>query len=131
MRLDYAIYGQANYLHETPPISAGGRRHTLMMLTGVDSEPAHVQWLGNQFSHASTELLTENPEALLQWCRNGMGLALLPVRVANKYRELLSVSLSSAPPAVSVWASYHADSRDSPHLLALLDTVRHLLPSQQ
>ena len=131
MRLDYAVYGQTHYLQETPPISAGGHRHTLMMLTGVDSEPAHVQWLDNQFAHASRELLTENPEALLQWCRSGMGLALLPVAVANKHRELLPVPLSSAPPALSVWASYHADSRDSPHLLALLDTARRQRPSPQ
>lgn len=127
MRLDYGVYGRADYLHQAPPISAGGHRHTLMMLTGVDSEPAHAQWLTNQLAHASKQLLTENPEALLQWCRNGLGLALLPVVVASKHRELLPVSMPSMPPAVSVWASYHAESRDSPHLLALLDTAQHPL----
>lgn len=129
MRLDYAVYGRADYLHQAPPVFTGGHRHTLMTLTGVDSEPAHAEWLKNQLALASRELLTENPEALLQWCRNGLGLALLPVVVANKHRELLPVPMSSTPPTVSVWASYHAESRDSPHVQALLDTAQHPLPS--
>ncbi|NGZ88349.1 LysR family transcriptional regulator [Duganella aceris] len=123
MQLPHALYGQADYLRLAGPVAAGGRGHALMVLTGADGEAGHGEWLRSHLGHARTGLRTECPEALLQWCRNGMGLALLPVAVAAAYPQLAPVPMPEAPAASTVWAGYHADLRCSPRLRALLDIV--------
>lgn len=125
MQLDYAIYGQADYLRAAGPLTAGGRGHRLVTLTGSESEAEHVDWLHSRLGQARTGLFTETPETLLQWCRNGMGLALLPIAVAHAYPELLSAKLvSGAPPSIPVWASYRPDSRYVRHVLALINIAQ-------
>jgi DNA-binding transcriptional LysR family regulator len=125
LELDYAIYGQADYLRAAGPVRAGGRGHRLVTLTGLESEPEHANWLQSYLGQARTGLFTETSETLLQWCRNGMGLAVLPIAVAHSYPELLQTKLiSGTPPSIPVWASYRPDSRYVRHVVALINIAQ-------
>jgi DNA-binding transcriptional LysR family regulator len=124
MRISYGMYASAAYLEHAGPVLSGGRGHKLVALAGDTSIPEHEEWLHARLGRATTALRTENHGALIQWCRNGLGLALLPRIVGDIYPQLAHVQLSSGPAESVVWAGYHSELKFLPRLRALLDATQ-------
>lgn len=129
VRVGYAVYAQADYLEQAGPVPAGGRGHKLIALTGVVGDPGHDEWLEAHLDGARTTLHTDNPEALLHWCRSGVGLAVLPRAVGGRYSDLRVVATPFLPPERTVWAGYHRDLKYVPRLRALLDATLQAGPA--
>lgn len=129
MRVDYALYGQAGNPAQRVPVPAGGQGHKLVSLAGAAGDPGHDAWLATHFGDARTTLRTDNPEALLLWCRSGVGLAVLPREVGAQCPDLLEIAAPAQPPGRTVWAAFHHDLADSPRLHALLEATLQRAPT--
>jgi DNA-binding transcriptional LysR family regulator len=132
MRITYGIYASAAYLGHNGPLRAGGHGHKLVTLAGDAAIPEHDEWLRTHLGHATTVLRTDSHEALIQWCRNGLGLALLPRAIGGMYAGLVNIQLSAVPTESVVWAGHHREMKFMSSILGLLAaTQQSMAPSQQ
>lgn len=127
MRVAYGVYGRSTYLDSLGPVEKGGGGYRLVALSGEQADAEHDAWLQTHLGRANTALRSDSHEVLLQWCRNGLGLALLPHAVGRSYADLRHVSLPAMPSEQTVWAGYHRDMKLSPRLRALIEATQDSL----
>jgi DNA-binding transcriptional LysR family regulator len=124
MRVRYGIYASAAYLDSAGPVSMGGYGHKLVALPKEAADANHVAWLQTNLGQASTVLRSDSHEVLLQWCRNGIGLAMLPHAVGGIYPDLQQVRMSVDHFEQTVWAGYHIDMKFAPRLRSLIEATQ-------
>jgi DNA-binding transcriptional LysR family regulator len=121
MRISYGVYGLDAYLEAAGALLPGGLGHKLLALAGAASDSAQDDWLRTHLNQASITLRTDSHEALLQWCRKGWGLALLPRAVGRMHPELRQLEIPAPHFEQILWAGFHREMKFSPQLRDLLD----------
>ena len=125
-RLSFGLYGSAAYLDRR----LRGRhlavdelpRHDLV---GYDGPPAaHVQLQWFQRHGATRFAFRSNSDlALLEACRLGLGLTLMPDGLARNLPELIRLGTDVALPTMSVYLAFHRELRGVPRFRLVIDTL--------
>ncbi len=123
-RLDWGLY--------VSPVYAAANRirgrldtlegHAVIRGAGALAETAAYHWLLRQGGVVA--LLATSTEAMIEGCAAGMGVALLPVAMAETDARLLPVD-GPRPGASEVWAIADAKRADAPQVAAFLRWARN------
>ncbi|GAA0666397.1 LysR family transcriptional regulator [Rheinheimera tangshanensis] len=122
--LDYGLYAAADFdlsLLNTP------EQLKLISMDNYFSDLPDVVWLNNQFPGAKLAFSSNSREAQARLCVAGLGLAVLPVRLAEQMQGLQQLPVASAPPSRPIWLGYHQDLRHQRRLRAFIDFITQRL----
>ncbi|WP_288741060.1 LysR family transcriptional regulator [uncultured Rheinheimera sp.] len=122
--LDYGLYAAADFdlsLLNTP------EQLKLISMDNYFSYLPDVVWLNNQFPGAKLAFSSNSREAQARLCVAGLGLAVLPVRLAEQMQGLQQLPVASAPPSRPIWLGYHQDLRHQRRLRAFIDFITQRL----
>ncbi|WP_082335693.1 LysR family transcriptional regulator [Rheinheimera sp. KL1] len=122
--LDYGLYAAADFdlsLLNTP------EQLKLISMDNYFSDLPDVVWLNSQFPGAKLAFSSNSREAQARLCVAGLGLAVLPVRLAEQMQGLQQLPVASAPPSRPIWLGYHQDLRHQRRLRAFIDFITQRL----
>lgn len=124
LRIDYGAYIKQGTPH--PRAGDGAGCPTVLMDTAFGGMP-DVAWIERVLPNAHIVSRSNNREVQARLCALGVGLAVLPVPLAEATPGLERVDLGEAPPGRDTWVGYHRDMRRLGRLRALLDlTIERL-----
>ncbi|WP_420137548.1 LysR family transcriptional regulator [Sphingomonas sp.] len=128
-RLNYGVYIAAG-----APDPAFGDGTGFRLITH-DTSTGHfpdIAWLMESFPHAATVMRSNNRNVQARMCRQGVGIAVLPLAVGNQIPGLRRLDLPSEPPSRDIWMGYHRDLKHLQRLRAFIavveDRLRDVLP---
>lgn len=128
IELEHGVYAA----HDFPDPAADGTGATLIL---VDTEqgcyPDSV-WLQQKLPAATIAFRSNSRTAQARLCAMGVGLAVLPCRLAEHVPGLRRIDLHEPPPTRTMWMGYHHDLRRMDRLRALADlAVEMLVPAAE
>lgn len=126
LQLEYGLYAAAGFdlqLLNTP------EQLNLISMDNHFSDVPDVAWLKTQFPGAHLVFRSNSREAQARLCKAGLGLAILPVRMAEQIQGLQQLPLVTAPPSRQIWLGYHQDLRHQHRLRAFIDFMTQALSS--
>jgi DNA-binding transcriptional LysR family regulator len=109
LRLPYAVYQSR----------AGGspseidKKARIITLTTNLSHLSDVAWFRRVLPEARVVVRSNNREVQAQLCRQGMGVAILPCALGDRFSDLERVDLGETPPFQDTWMGYHKDQSRS------------------
>lgn len=123
----YGLYASRSYLDGRPLREAGDLRgHALLASEAPDdarpTTAPDAQWLEALSDGARPTLVCELSMALMEACRAGMGVAVLPRFLGDREEALVHVPMPD-PPSEAIWITVHRDLRDTPRVRAVLDHI--------
>lgn len=120
MQLDYGLYAHTgfdlNRLNETETLN-------LISMDTYFSDLPDVTWLKSQFPGAAIVFKSNSREVQARLCRAGLGLAVLPIKMANQMAGLQQLPVATPPPARQIWLGFHQDLRHQRRLRAFIDFI--------
>lgn len=120
MQLDYAVYASLDFDHRRLDAPQALQ---LISMDNYFSDLPDVVWLQQQFPGARICFQSNSREAQARLCAAGLGLAVLPVRMAQQIAGLQKLPLPTAPPPRQIWLGFHQDLRHQRRLRAFVDFV--------
>lgn len=120
MQLDYAVYASLDF--DLRRLDAP-QTLQLISMDNFFSDLPDVTWLQQQFPGARISFQSNSREAQARLCAAGLGLAVLPVRMAQQIAGLQQLPLPTAPPPRQIWLGFHQDLRHQRRLRAFVDFV--------
>jgi DNA-binding transcriptional LysR family regulator len=120
MRIHYACYIRRGFKH---PVPGDGADCALVTLDSTFSGTPDDSWLNKLLPNARVGFRSNSRQMQAQVCANGLGVAILPVLLAETIPKLERVDLGGEPPARDVWVGYHRDLRHQTSLRTLLEFV--------
>lgn len=128
MQLDYGLYASTSFdlgLLNTP------EKLSLISMDSYFSDLPDVAWLKKQFPKAHIAFKSNSREAQARLCLAGLGLAILPIRMANNFQGLQKLPVATPLPARQIWLGYHQDLRDQRRLRAFIDFITQSLTNTE
>lgn len=122
--LEYGLYAAAGFdlsLLNTP------EQLNLISMDSHFSDLPDVAWLKTQFPGAKLAFSSNSREAQARLCLAGLGLAVLPVRMAKQIEGLQQLPVTTPPPSRQIWLGYHQDLRHQRRLRAFIDFITQWL----
>lgn len=92
----------------------------LITMSAAYAAMPDVAWLHRQFPQARAVYRSNSREVQARACAAGAGMAMLPLRLAASFPELVRIPLDEPPPSRSTWVGYHRDLRRLERLRAVL-----------
>lgn len=120
LQLDYAVYASRDF--DLRRLDAP-QALQLISMDNYFSDLPDVTWLQQQFPGARICFQSNSREAQARLCTAGLGLAVLPVRMAQQIAGLQQLPLPTAPPPRQIWLGFHQDLRHQRRLRAFVDFV--------
>ncbi len=120
MQLEYAVYADLAF---DPRRLDAPETLQLISMDNYFSDLPDVTWLQQQFPGARISFQSNSREAQARLCAAGLGLAVLPVRMAQQIAGLQQLPLPTAPPPRQIWLGFHQDLRHQRRLRAFVDFV--------
>lgn len=120
LQLDYAVYASLDF--DLRRLDAP-QTLQLISMDNYFSDLPDVTWLQQQFPGARISFQSNSREAQARLCAAGLGLAVLPVRMAQQIAGLQQLPLPTAPPPRQIWLGFHQDLRHQRRLRAFVDFV--------
>lgn len=120
MQLEYAVYASLDF--DLRRLDAP-QTLQLISMDNYFSDLPDVTWLQQQFPGARISFQSNSREAQARLCAAGLGLAVLPVRMAQQIAGLQQLPLPTAPPPRQIWLGFHQDLRHQRRLRAFVDFV--------
>ena len=123
LQLEYGLYAATGFdlsLLNTP------EQLRLISMDSYFSDLPDVAWLKSQFPGAKPAFSSNSREAQARLCKAGLGLAVLPVRMAEQMQglqQLQQLPVTTAPPSRQIWLGYHQDLRYQRRLRAFIDFI--------
>lgn len=128
-RLNYGVYLAAD---APEPVFGDGAGFRLITHDTSTGQFPDIAWLKESFPNAAPALRSNNRNVQARMCRQGIGIAVLPLAVGNQTPGLRLLKLPSEPPARDIWMGYHRDLRHLQRLRAFIEVVddhlREVLP---
>jgi DNA-binding transcriptional LysR family regulator len=124
MQLDYGLYAHFSFdlnLLNTP------EKLSLISMDSYFSDLPDVTWLKTHFPGAPIAFKSNSREAQARLCCAGLGLAVLPVGMANQIQGLQQLPVDIPPPPRQIWLGYHQDLRHQRKLRAFIDFMTQSL----
>lgn len=105
---------------ETPFVGDGGNVRKLIMNEQFTGMP-DVAWFDTNYPKSETAFRSNSREAQARLCAQGVGMAVLPLPLAQATTGLMQIDVATPPPSRVTWLGYHRDLRHLPRLRALID----------
>ena len=123
--VDYGAYVRRGDAHRVSPDGAGVHLITLeSAFAGVPDD----SWLQKQLPRARVGFRSNSRYAQARLCELGMGVAVLPVPLAQSIQGIERLQLGAQPPGRDTWVGYHQDLRQLARLRAFMALVSARLP---
>ncbi|HKU38143.1 MAG TPA: LysR substrate-binding domain-containing protein [Polyangiales bacterium] len=103
------------------------RGHRLLMFADHRAFRIENQWIEQRRDGARVVLRSDSVSSLYSATVAGVGIALLPRRVAEHERNLVRLETSSEPEPRVIWQTVHVDLQKSARIRAVLDFLQSVL----
>lgn len=120
LHVPYAVYVRRGLPH--PTAGDGGDAGLILLDAGFAGIPDD-SWLPRMLPAARVVFRSNSRDVQARMCERGVGVAVLPVPLAERSTDLERVDLGEAPPGRDTWIGYHRDLRGLARLRALVDHV--------
>ncbi|WKE66494.1 LysR family transcriptional regulator [Gallaecimonas kandeliae] len=120
LTMEYGLYGAADF---DEALLAEPAKLRLVTMDSQFRELPDVLWLERQFPGARVAFASNSREAQARLCAAGIGLAVLPVLLAERLPGLKRLAVAEAPPSRDLWLGYHQDLRQLPRLRVFVALV--------
>ena len=85
--------------------------------------PPEAKWLQDTAHNAEQAILANSREVQVSACRAGLGLACLPIYLAEVYADLVAVAGPKPMSVRGVWLGVHKDMRNTPRIRVVLEML--------
>ncbi|MFZ1830269.1 MAG: LysR family transcriptional regulator [Candidatus Competibacteraceae bacterium] len=115
-QISYGLYGTGRHIEQNA---------TSWRFIAAGPELAHTpaqKWLTEFAAGRPFVLMSSDPHVQKSAAESGLGIALLPDRIADQSRKLLQVP-SAAPPARTAWLVMHPDVQNTPAIRIVAEAI--------
>jgi DNA-binding transcriptional LysR family regulator len=120
LHIGYAVYARSEAEITVTGEGAGQR---LITMDTAFAEMPDALWLKRVLPAAHIAMRSNSREVQAEFCRQGIGLAVLPRPLGDRVPGIVPIDLGEAPPGRNTYVGYHRDLRRLSRLRALLDLV--------
>lgn len=120
VQLDYGLFSAA---------SGGFPEPRLITMDAAFEDLPDVRWLVQHVPEAKIVFRSNSREIQARACQQGVGMAVLPLALANRFPGLRRISVQEEPPARTIWLGYHQDLRELARLRSLISHLEAEIPS--
>lgn len=106
VQVEYALYGA----RERSPRSSDEPERIITMDSALSGMP-DVEWLRKALPDARVVFRSNSRDLQARACSQGVGLAVLPVALAERFPNLEPIAVAPPPPSRQTWMGYHKDLR--------------------
>jgi len=123
-----AIYGTPKFVEDHPSARIEDRYLDCKWVGYDDSHHAlaSASWLEAKCAGRKPQLRCTSSLVLLEAVKASAGLAMLPCYIGDHDRDLVRVSSTIDSLQTRIWLVYHADSRNRPAVMALVNSLDDL-----
>jgi DNA-binding transcriptional LysR family regulator len=118
--VSYGLYASKDYLARHPLKSAAHLRDHPLLTSDAAAKAPDARWLARLSGVARPAFVCELTVALLEACRAGAGIAVLPRYVGDPDAALRHLPMPDAPHE-SIWVTFHRDMKATPRVRLVLD----------
>lgn len=116
----YAIYARS----DVPiTLTAGGAGLRVITMDTAYAEMPDAGWLKRVLPAAEVAMRSNSRLLQAEFCRQGVGLAVLPKPLGDRIPGIVPIDLGETPPGRDTYVGYHRDLRRLSRMRALLDLV--------
>lgn len=123
--MPYALYGRRG---QPAPRRGDGEGCRLVTMNEGFRDLPDVEWLRSQLPLATVAFASNSRDVQARMCAEGVGLAVLPTALGERFAELEVIELGSEPPSRDTWLGYHRDLKHLQRLRCLLELLREHFP---
>jgi DNA-binding transcriptional LysR family regulator len=126
LHISYAVYARPG---AAITLTGGGVGLRVITMDTAFAEMPDALWLKRVLPAAHIAMRSNSREVQAEFCRQGIGLAVLPRPLGDRVPGIVPVDLGEAPPGRETYVGYHRDMRRLSRMRALLDLVIERLAS--
>ena len=126
LHVPYALYARSGAM---VALTGGGAGLRLITMDTAFAEMPDVLWLKRVLPAAQIAMRSNNREVQAEFCRQGVGLAVLPRPLGDRIPGIGPIDVGEVPPGRDTYVGYHRDLRRLSRMRALLDLVIERLAS--
>jgi DNA-binding transcriptional LysR family regulator len=120
LHISYAVYAQSEAVISLTDRGAGLR---LITMDTAFAEMPDALWLQRVLPAAHIAMRSNSRVLQAEFCRQGIGLAVLPRPLGDRVPGIVPIDLGEPPPGRNTYVGYHRDLRRQSRMRALLDLV--------
>jgi DNA-binding transcriptional LysR family regulator len=126
LHCSYAVYARSDAV---VTLTDGGAGLRLITMDTAFAEMPDALWLKRVLPAAQIAMRSNSRLVQAEFCRQGMGLAVLPKPLGDRIPDIVPIDLGEAPPRRDTYVGYHRDLRRLSRMRAFLDLVIERLAS--
>lgn len=127
MTIRYGLFCKAGAPH---PMAGDGRGSPLIVMDAAFGGMPDVAWVQRMLPNAHIASRSNNREVQAALCARGVGLAVLPLALAETFPGIEQIALGEEPPSRDAYMGYHRDMRRLGRLRALTELITSRLQDQ-
>ena len=120
LHMRYGAYLRRGIAH---PMAGDGTGSALLALDAAFAGAPDDSWLQAMLPKARTVFRSNSRDVQARMCAHGVGIAVLPIPLAEATAGIEQIDLGAEPPGRDTWVGYHRDLRRLARLRTLLDLV--------
>jgi DNA-binding transcriptional LysR family regulator len=120
LHISYAVYARSEAVIT---VTGGGAGLRLITMDTAFAEMPDALWLKRVLPAAHIAMRSNSREVQAEFCRQGIGLAVLPRPLGDRIPGIVPIDVGEAPPGRDTYVGYHRDLRRLSRMRALLDLV--------
>jgi DNA-binding transcriptional LysR family regulator len=120
LHCSYAVYARSEAVIT---VTSGGAGLRLITMDTAFAEMPDALWLKRVLPAAHIAMRSNSREVQAEFCRQGIGLAVLPRPLGDRIPGVVPIDVGEAPPGRDTYVGYHRDLRRLSRMRALLDLV--------
>jgi DNA-binding transcriptional LysR family regulator len=120
LHMSYAAYVRSDAVIT---LTGGGAGLRVITMDTAFAEMPDALWLKRVLPAAHIAMRSNSREVQAEFCRQGIGLAVLPRPLGDRIPGIVPIDLGEAPPGRDTYVGYHRDLRRLSRMRALLDLV--------
>ncbi|MBT0670397.1 LysR family transcriptional regulator [Novosphingobium profundi] len=125
-----ALYASCDYLKAHPePLTDPA--HTVITVMPDMAHQNEARWLEEKVPHASVVYRTNSRDAQAGAAQSGLGIACLPIYLAEATPGIERISHAGLGPAREIWLGVHRDLRDMPRIRAVIEALDEAFKSER
>ena len=105
------------------PENTKGKGHKIIQVLEDQIHLEEAVAIQQEFPDAAVALRTNSREAMINACKNGIGIACVPKFRAEQESDLIEIDIANNNHFCEVWLGVHNDLRHMPRIRAVIDIV--------
>jgi DNA-binding transcriptional LysR family regulator len=120
LHCSYAVYARSDAVIT---VTGGGVGQRVITMDTAFAEMPDALWLKRVLPAADIAMRSNSRVLQAEFCRQGIGLAVLPRPLGDRIPGIVPIDVGEAPPGRDTYVGYHRDLRRLSRMRALLDLV--------